>query len=329
MGQATPHQSSRQVATQWLVKLQSPHLSEEQQQDFFVWLDESPEHQQAYIEAETLWDSLGVVEQLAQGTESAPEIKAVARPWYLYPQAISACVLGLVALLLVQLWPMGETGQYQTAVGEQRQVALSDGSNIHLNTDSQLTIELLDNSRLVTMKQGEAFFTVSRDPNRPFIIKTPNGLVRVLGTRFNVRTTTSKTVVTVEQGKVGLTQSAAQEEISAIDYQPQQTLSANQQATLTRSSLSAKPAQVDSATLSSWRQGKQVYNDQTFADVVEDLNRYFDGEIILGDTSLAKIRLVAVLDLKDKNSAIAALESTLNVVAINESEKKTVLYPAK
>lgn len=331
MNEVTPDESSKQTANEWLVKLQSPHLTKAQQQSFFTWLNQKPEHQQAYIEAEALWESLAALEQLIPPTPATEPVVSIAKPaaWYQRPQAIAASFVGILALLVIQFWPYPADTQYLTHVGEQRQLTLADGSNIHLNTNSNLQVMLNSDSRRVTMSQGEAFFTVSKDSERPFVIETPTGLVRVLGTSFNVRIDELETIVTVVEGKVGVARLEALDQATTLDYQPQITLSANQQISFADEGINATSTAVDAAVTATWRQGKQVYNGVPFTDVITDLNRYFAGDLKLGDPDLEKIQIVAVLDLRDRARAISALESTFNVVAVEKSAELTVLYPVK
>ncbi len=326
MSHPTAHETAVKTATEWLVKLQSPQLTEAQKQDFFTWLDQKPEHQRAYIEAEALWEHLAPVEQLAAESATA-RITPVARPWYRRPQTIAASFIGLAMLVAIQLWPGLEGNQYQTAIGEQSHVVLADGSNIDLNTNSTLQVDLQKNRRLLKLPQGEAFFQVSHDPDRPFVVETPSGLVRVLGTRFNVYVDAFETTVTVVEGKVGVAETAALEQVAARDYRPRTTLTANQQVTLNGDGVDEAPVLVDATVATTWRQGKQIYDSVPFADVVRDLNRYFTGKVKLGDPVLEDIQVVAVLDLRDKASAIAALESTFNLVAIQQSDEVTLLMP--
>jgi len=341
MNQLTPSETARQTATEWLVKLQSPELTDEQQQAFFAWLEQQPEHQLAYIEAEVLWDRAGVLEQLVDSPKAQPqedqpldqqpaEVQPVARPWYRNPQTIAASVVGLLALLALQLMPPLGGVHYKTAVGEQRQVALEDGSRVHINTNSKLQVKLKSSHRLVRLNQGEAFFDVSPDPKLPFVIETPTGIVRVLGTSFNVRADERQTTVTVTEGRVAVApREVVTTEIAArTDYQPDTTLTANQQAVVSATAISGKTTDLDTSALTSWRQGKQIYNSVPFAQVIADLNRYFKQEVQLGEPALADLEIVAVLDLHNRDAAIAALESTFNLKAVQKTATLTLLYPA-
>jgi len=329
MTDTTLNETSKQTATEWLVKLQSPHLTETQQQSFFAWLDQAPEHQTAYIEAESLWESLAALEQLPPTAADIINLKPVARPWYSRPQAVAASLVGIVALLFLQFMPTAGNTEYQTAIGEQRKLILDDGSRIHLNTHSTLRVNFQSDKRLVTMIKGEAFFDVSKDAQRPFVIETPEGLVRVLGTSFNIRIDNTKTIVAVVEGKVGVAPLAAANEVASPVFEPLITLTANQQLVLADGNINEHASSVDAIAATTWRQGKQIYNGVALAEVIRDLNRYYVGEVKLDDPAMEDIQAVAVLDLRDRASAIAALESTFNVIAVQKSPELIVLHSAK
>ena len=126
-------------------------------------------------------------------------------------------VLGLLAFVSV-VW------QFEAAVdvppGAQRTIALWDGSQVHLNSGSRVHYRrafmilpfVPDPSRTVRL-EGEAYFDVASDPDRPFVVKTTNANIEVIGTRFNVRVRprsgAMETVVTLAEGRVQVTSRAA------------------------------------------------------------------------------------------------------------------------
>lgn len=94
---------------------------------------------------------------------------------------------------------------YATDTAEQQQLTLADGSDLAINANSQLSVALSDTERRVQLQQGEVFFSVARDTQRPFVISTDRGQIRVLGTAFNVDTSGDGLVVSVEHGIVEVT----------------------------------------------------------------------------------------------------------------------------
>ncbi len=369
MKQISAKDDIEQNAMQWLLRLQSPELTDAEEQAFFAWLEISAEHQQAYIDAEAYWQQLGSLKdypvsnnealansagvdhesvdqesinsplatvtaitelksaglspELKQGHESRQE----SRRWY--PHAIAASVILLAGWLLFQfsvgLGHGSET--YRSGIGEQRQINLSDGSSVILNTNSQIRVEAMSPSkpRLVYLDFGEVLFSVKSDPDWPFTVNTKNGAVRVLGTQFSVRADSTDTVVTVVEGKVALADSLIDNSATA-PFNPYTTLIADQQLSIAQAAQGVSPDKVDAKSLTFWKEGRLVYNGVVLSQVVKDLSRYFDGEIILGDGVLGTKKVVAVIELQDKISTMAAIESAFNVVAVNRTDLLTVLY---
>ncbi|NIB43891.1 DUF4880 domain-containing protein [Pseudomaricurvus alkylphenolicus] len=322
-----PSETDKHTAIQWLVKLQSPDCDDATERDFYRWLESKPEHQVAYIEAEALWDRLEVVEK------PRPTITPVARPWFFKPQAIAASFVVMMMLVAIQLLPLGDTGLHVTEIGEQRLVTLEDGSRVTLNTDSSIRVDLEDEYRLVHLQRGEVFFDVQSDASRPFLIETASGVVRVLGTSFSVRSDSKGATVTVVEGRVGITPLAqlAADPLSAAasDFESTQVLTADQRALLAADAVRERQDKVDAAAATTWLKGRQVYDGVSMNQVLADLNRYFAGEIALADPELGDIEVVAVLDLRNRASALATLESTFNLSAVDKGNGRTLLYRAE
>lgn len=316
----------RDTATEWFVRLQSDALTEQEKQHFFAWLHQSDQHQRAYIEVERFWDSLSLLENSAQASVSASQAKRK-RPMLAY--ALAACItlfmVGTIAYL--NLFTFGH--EYVTQVGEQHQWLLDDGSKITLNTDSSLRLAFNDERRLVKLERGEAFFEVAKDAQRPFIVHTEHGIVRVLGTQFSVHQATHGSVVTVLEGRVGVTAESELESASQSNYTPDFTLTPNQQTVLSKAQPSAEITAVDAASRIAWREGKLVYRGESFASVLADINRYYPGEIRAGDERLAQLKVAGVFQLNDKAATLRALEDAFQLAAVNASDELTLLYPKK
>ena len=320
-----------QTASTWLLRLQSPELSEAEEQQFFFWLEASSEHQQAYIEAEAYWEGAAVLTATSAANAEAPAfvvpqrgqpitVPPVARSWYWQPQAIAASIIVLVGLIWLQLPERQPQQVYLSAAGEQRQIRLSDGSQVTLNPGSQLRVDTMSSDwRVVYLQAGEAFFDVQPDSSRPFVVVTEQGAVRVLGTEFSVRTDTADMLVTVVEGKVAVSDQSA-ELLTGKAFAGRTTLVADQQLSIAQLLQGQQPSKVDARALTDWRDGKLVYNGVALAQVAKDLSRYFGGEIRVPDSALAARQVVVVIDLVDKATALATLEAAFDIVAISRSE---------
>lgn len=183
----------------WLVKLSSPSLTDEQEKEFMEWLARSPAHQSAYLEAESNWQRGKVLANESLKARSSSKRS---------PYVFSAAASFILAIVLVFQSGLLDRQAYEesfvTAFGEQKQVLLNDGTELVLNTDTQVEVSFTRQSRIIHLRKGEAFFNVAKGPDWPFDVITDAGQVRVLGTQFSVREGATETIVTVVEGKVGV-----------------------------------------------------------------------------------------------------------------------------
>lgn len=298
------------TAIEWLVRLSAPDLTEQQREAFFTWLNDSPLHQAAYIKAESLWERGGALQYLEDNRLAAQARRRVHSQWSW--ALAGACVLLICALFFLRA-PEPEYYQTQTEVGEQRELLLSDDSVLVLNTDSEVLVELQSKSRVAYLLRGEVFFSISPDPARPFDVITNEGTVRVLGTRFAVRATGSDTIVTVLEGKVGLSQNPQGEE-----FKSNVVLIADQQLNLRDALPGTAPQAVDAGATLSWRNRQLVYRGESLQAVVEDLNRYFPLPVALADHALGDLEVSAVIQLKTAEITVQALADALGLEVLTD-----------
>jgi transmembrane sensor len=198
-------------------------------------------------------------------------------PWRKF--ALAATVLLAVASAWV-LWPAGKL--YVTPVGGISSVPMADGSKITLNTDSRVRISVTEEARRVDLKQGEAFFEVAQDSNRPFIIDVGAHRVVVLGTQFAVRRRADAIQVTVADGRVrvdGVEGEALVLEAGAVA-----------QVTTEGVSLESMPLPELEERLA-WRAGVLMFRDRTLAEVVVEFNRYNVRQFVIGDATLGALKI--------------------------------------
>ncbi len=322
----------KKTARDWLVKLQSANLTEGEQEAFFSWLEQKPEHAQAYILAEEVWQRSGALKHLEYSEDEAnskQEMEVVAAASNSRKKLLGSFVnpyIGLAACLMLAVLSVAlftdfkneetlvdQAVVYQTNVGEQKSIALADGSVITLNTNARVKSQInRTDHRYLNIEQGEVFFDIAADPDKPFTVKTANGWVVVLGTRFSVFNRGEDSLVTVEEGKVGLLPGVAQwnKQIPEIE------LSANQQLSLSSAAKNQAPQEIHVDQALSWRNGHLVFKGNSLQQVVDDLNRYYKTNIKIGDDSLKSKEVVALVPLDNSFSAmLSSLELSLGLVA--------------
>lgn len=162
----------------------------------------------------------------------------------------------------------------RTQNGQKLQITFSDGTQVKLNADSKLTYNhpFAPEQREVYL-EGEAFFEVTPDPNRPFIVHTGNISTKVLGTSFNIRTYPDEESieVAVVTGKVMVANNDTMTNHSVV-------LQPSEMATYDRRSLITKVASVDIERITAWNQDILVFDNARFDEVVDQLERWYGVE---------------------------------------------------
>ncbi|MBC04879.1 FecR domain-containing protein [Thalassospira sp.] len=211
----------------------------------------------------------------------------------------SGAVAAFMALALLVVLPglMDRfEADYITGTAEMRVIDLPDGSVVHLGPESSVAIDF-DAGRHITLLNGEAFFDVKPDSNRPFVVAAKETRTTVLGTAFNVRSDAAGVDVAVEHGHVRVDGSgvATPRDLRAGDAVH---VMADGQ-TVTR--------KMSPALVASWRNGQLIAKDQAFADMVETVDRYHSGWVVVTDDRLAETSLTGFYDLTDPLAALQAM----------------------
>ena len=276
----------REEARRWLLRMSSGQADAEDEWALEAWLARSDEHRRQFAEVHRLWNELDQLPESAWLDAGPPRLRG--RRWL--PLAMAA---SLVAVMLAGglLWhnlagfeqPQAQW-QYVTQTAEVRSVSLEDGSLIELGARSRITVEYASDQRRVLLQDGEAFFEVAGDAERPFLIDVGVGRVRVLGTAFNIHRSGNQVTVAVARGEVSVSRDSHEE-----------VLTTGQRLRLSQTELH-RLDDGNPVDMASWREGRRVFRDTPLADVVADLNRYSRVPVIIADTRLAGMRVTGAFE---------------------------------
>lgn len=179
------------------------------------------------------------------------------------------------------LYRTDKSVEYVAKNGEIKNIELPDGSNVLLNSGSELIYNKREWNKKRTVKlTGEAFFIVSRDSLRPFIVETNTIETEVLGTEFNIEDYPEnfKAIATLNSGKIKV-------RISDKDNNSEfHTLEPNQQFVYNRSS-DIEIRSVKADEIRSWKDGKLIFNNASLKEIVNKLERHFNLKISIHDIS--------------------------------------------
>jgi transmembrane sensor len=228
----------------------------------------------------------------------------------------------LLALCAASWWfAPASTKEPETYIADAtapNRVALTDGSVVDLNANSQLQVRFSAGRRQVDLAAGEAHFQVAHNPNRPFIV-TANGVsVRAVGTAFDVRLVGDNVEVLVTEGKVEVDRKAASVLFSRTEAVVPQ-LSAGERTFVTPNLDSTPlvenvvPAKVHA--LLSWQDRMTSFVDVPLREMVVRVNRCNATRLVIADPSLAERRIGGVIALDNVDAFVRLLEQGGDIAA--------------
>ena len=225
-----------------------------------------------------------------------------------FAAAVAACgALLIVTLPLLRgLTHRGTMPQiYTTNVGEQRSLALQDGSIVVLDAQSRLKIELSERERSVEL-EGQAFFTVARDAKRPFRVRGSSAVIEVIGTQFNVRTDRG-TQVAVLEGAVQLKGNRGVP--LAMGH-----LTAGQGATVSQNGEITDHGAIDPEVVTAWEKRRLVFSRVPLEEIVREFNRYSVKKRMRVQGAAARLSFGGVFDATDPSPLLFMLSKNPSIV---------------
>jgi transmembrane sensor len=315
---------ARRDAAAWFERLNHRNVSTQALLDFRVWRRDAM-NAVAYRELELAWSNRREPPRGAEIPAPTDAPKHRLLPAYLVGPGNRA-LKGLVILLLagsltaggVCLESRGRT--YRTALGEQRLIALADGSRVRLDTDTVVRVKLGRGTRQVVLDRGQAFFEVAHDPARPFSVKASEATVRALGTQFDVRRESGRVQVTLLEGRVLVRRTDSPSVRGWV-------LAPGDQIELGPRSAPAAVRRVQTDTVVGWTTGRLVFRDAPFAAALAEVNRYSRKPVILEAPSIARSPVNGSFESGDTEAFVAAACGLYDLRAIRRSDGAVVLRP--
>lgn len=324
-------------AIAWSVRLAAPDVSEEQLTAFAAWLEADPANPEAYERVSGFETSLdAAVEDFAAQTvqneqkwpvavpanisKFPPRFGGVSRRGWL---AGGAALLAACAVLFVTLRPDGPASvtTYTTQTGQQKTVALSDGTIIKLNTATTIIVAPDGDTRHITLARGEALFHVAKDATHPFLVTAADRRVRVVGTVFSVRRQARDVTVVVAQGKVAVGPKTAAPNHNNVEKH----LVPGDKLVYATNTGTTTVKHVDPAQALAWQHGYLIYKNAPLAQVVTDLNRYFPHPVSLDGATVRAQRFSGVLKIDREEIMLRRLQKLLPITAQKEPDGRIML----
>lgn len=331
-------------ALDWFIRLQAEDTDDECRQACAAWCAADPRNARAWDLAQAMWASPLLTDALA--ATAAPDVAAgphapapkppeMARwptaaapsrertrshPRPRHPvrrrtMAWAAAVMVAIGLGWAADLPLRLQANHRTATGVQDHVMLADGSRVLMDTGTALSTAIVGTERRTRLLRGAAFFEVAPDSARPFRVSAGPAVVTVVGTAFAVRYLDDRVTVTVRHGTVDVAHPGG----------PGVRLRAGEEVVVTASDIGPQhPADLSAAL--GWVDGRLVFEDRPLREVMDELDRYHPGLIVVPD-SLADRRITGNYRLDDPMRTATALAGLVRAETLRVADALLILRP--
>jgi transmembrane sensor len=304
-------------AYQWVMRLTSGEATTADVEALARWRLTSRAHRRAFAEANLLWDKLGPAASESARRNAAAMPAAMGRQFSTLDRrlgrraflggamAASVAAAGYVAVRPpLDLWPsLAEiAADYRTGVGQQQQIAFEGNVSVRLNTRTSITVlppdTALGQADRIELISGEAAIATKPQTSRPFIVAAAQGQTVATNARFNVRRDGATVCVTCLEGDVRV------QHLGQVS-----TMRSRQQVVYTADSLGATTGVEDPETVTAWERGLLVFRNDPLARVIDEVNRYRPGKIILMNKELGGRSVLATFRIDRIEEVVPRLQT--------------------
>jgi len=301
-------------ASDWAARVDARDLDVEHDPELQAWLKGDARRAGALLRAQAAISFLDRGRALAGAAPPAQAVPVADRP---SRRALIAGAGGAAAALVggIGLWS-ARPQRLDTRLGEIRRVPLADGSLVAINTKTALEVAMKPKSRRVVLKEGEAWFQVAKDPERPFVVAAGPVRVRAVGTAFSVRRG--------DEAGAGVDVMVTEGVVEAWvegDPAPRRRMSAGSRIVLASAvspAVAESPSEIERSL--AWRNGEIALDGESLEQAARLFNRYNSRQIVIEDPVLARERFVGLFQTNEPESFAAAVAATLGAVVKDDAE---------
>ncbi len=323
-------------AIDWVIKLDSGRLKARDKRKLSNWLNANVAHKDALLKWASVWDgaddffthvSKHVRDALAPCQSASRASSFLQKRRLVLSGLVAAFALVAIGPQAVRvLAPQSDSPTlFATNVGEQRTLTLEDGSTIQMNTKTVVEVDYSDTQRTISMLEGEAYYDVAHDPDRPFVIHVRDKVVRAVGTAFSVRALDDEVSVIVVEGAVELGDVLQHFKAPDAPLLPQPVrIEPLEKVTVKKGS----PLLLDVVQTPeldrqlAWKQGFIVFEDAPLHSIVDEVSRYTNMKINIPDPELQQLSVGGRFEIGAVDSLIEALDVTFGVKAVYRGENQ-------
>lgn len=348
-------------ACSWIAQLETGDMTSEDFAAFREWMQRSPSHAHEIKRLAHLSNDLNVLTEMAGPLEEAMMqfSEIVARPKTPFWRRPYAMLAGLAALLLIGAGVFSYSAFnarnegamiIATAIGDYQETILPDGSQVELNSNTQIEIDFTREQRKVRLLRGEAFFAVEKDPARPFVVAAGDKYVMAVGTAFAVRLFDAKDdfEVTVTEGRVAVSDASepvidsaaatvraeAPGQLAAVSETASAllVLKAGQNVIVSAETETAPIVEMSERDVQrklAWQEGLFDFSETPLIDVIQEVSRHTAVQIEISDPELRNLRFGGVFRTGETGALLHALETSFEIEVEYVSDDYVRLKPRR
>ena len=278
------------------------------------WLNENEENQKIFEEYRKTWSevdrkSIDRIDVSAEwerleGQISEPVANRFRTPGRILRMAAIFLLLAIPAYFLLRYYTKPDQHIY-TATQEILEKDLPDGTSVILNSGSTLKFGSFEGPQRDVALNGEAYFQVAHDQNKPFIISSENVRIAVLGTSFYVNTNgkNGKQEVVLDKGRVAL---------YYIEHPGEQIILNPGEKAEIHSGVITKSVNADQNYMS-WKTHRFVFENRALPEIIAAINKVYHTNIVLASPDLASCLVTATFDQQTPEAILNVLKATLDL----------------
>ncbi|SFF52816.1 FecR family protein [Thermoflexibacter ruber] len=342
------------METNWelIAKYLAGEANAEEESKLWAWRNQNPNNEEFYQEMYRIWHSKKQDESTFDShlafkkltyrieEESLIMLNHKGKPYtkqiqiFFKKYAIGIAATIAFCLIVIAVWWRNENNQKTVnqsiteikskiiekinPKGQKLQLRLPDGTKVWLNSESRLTYpsQFQGNMREISLN-GEAFFEVAHNPNKPFCITTPKTKMQVLGTSFNVRAfdDEQKTETVVVTGKVKI--SEAENEANFV------VLSPNEKGNFSLQNKKISKQKVNPANYIAWKEGILKFENSNMSLIIKELERWYGVTITVSNPNLLRCHLTGDFKNESLENVLIFMQKALDIqFEINQKEVK-------
>jgi transmembrane sensor len=289
-------------ALQWVSRISLGEATTADLASLRRWRDLSPDHAAALAQAAQLWRQL---EQPSLAFSRAERAVTRSRRAFLAGgAALAAASIGVLAVRPpLELWPsLAElSADHRTATGEQQHLTLAEAVSVDLNTRTSIAMRGADQDPGLELIVGEVAVAIGQARPKPFVVTAADGRISANRATFDVRRSGSAVDLTCVEGTVAFDCGGA-----TVALRAAQRVSYD-------GKVIGAVADVDPDIVMAWREGVLVFRNTPLVSVIDEVNRYRPGRIILMNRQLGQRMVTARFDIKKLDKVMREIGNAFKV----------------